>query len=131
MDKQNRDAVLLYRNAQAIIALWNLSSKKSNPAAIVPTQKYVGSKFSHLTFFRRITLFKSSSQFTSGMMIISILILNNIKPSVFGFSLKKKSSFYKSYWQKGAKIKKPVHDLENENELLKKFITLKKITYYN
>ena len=87
--------------------------------------------FSHLTFFRRIKLFKSSTQFTSGMMIISILILNNIKPSIFGFSLKKKSSFYKSYWQKGAEIKKPVHDLELENKLLKKFITLKKITYYN
>ena len=64
------------------------------------------------------------------MTVLSMLILKKLKPSVFGFSLNKKSSFYKSYWQKGGEIKNPVHDLNLENEILNNFIKERKIDYY-
>ena len=51
------------------------------------------------------------------MIILSMLINKGIKPSIFGFSLNKDSSFYSSYWQKGGEIKNPVHDLNLENKI--------------
>ncbi len=85
---------------------------------------------SHLNFFKRFQIYRQNKQFTSGMIVLSMLILKKLKPSVFGFSLNKKSSFYKSYWQKGGEIKNPVHDLNLENEILNNFIKERKIDYY-
>ena len=86
---------------------------------------------SYLNFFERLKIYKEKSQFTSGMIILSMLINKGIKPSIFGFSLNKDSSFYSSYWQKGGEIKNPVHDLNLENKILEELIKRQKINYYN
>tara|TARA_B100000767_G_C19754715_1_gene532412 strand:+ start:1630 stop:2349 length:720 start_codon:yes stop_codon:yes gene_type:complete len=95
-------------------------------------EKYLKFKItSHLNISKRIKIYKLNKIFTSGMITLATLVLNNFKPSVFGFSLNKRSSFYTSYWQKGGEIKKPVHELNIENELLEMFIKKKKIKYFD
>ena len=85
----------------------------------------------YLNIFERLKIYKQNTQFTSGMIILSMLIDKGLKPSVFGFSLQKDSNFYTSYWQTGGEIKNPVHNLNLENQILRELIRSKKINFYH
>ena len=84
-----------------------------------------------MNIFERLKIYKQNTQFTSGMIILSMLIDKGLKPSVFGFSLQKDSNFYTNYWQTGGEIKNPVHNLNLENQILRELIRSKKINFYD
>lgn len=85
---------------------------------------------SNFNIFKKYIYYKKKEQFTSGMLIISLLLLKNYTPSIFGFSLEKLSDNYSNYWGGRGIIKNPVHDLQLENTILKNWINKKKVIYY-
>ncbi len=84
---------------------------------------------SNFNLIKKITYLKKKKQFTSGMIIICLLMLKKVDLSLFGFSTNKTNKFYTSYWQNGGFIENPVHDLNFENKLINTFIK-KKIRYF-
>ena len=85
---------------------------------------------SSFNLIKKISYLKKEKQFTSGMIIICLLLLKKIDFSLFGFSTNKTDKLYTSYWQNGGFIENPVHNLNFENKLMNTFIKKKKIRYF-
>jgi hypothetical protein len=85
---------------------------------------------SSFNLIKKISYLKKEKQFTSGMIIICLLLLKKINFSLFGFSTNKTDKLYTSYWQNGGFIENPVHNLNFENKLINIFIKKKKIKYF-
>lgn len=85
---------------------------------------------SNFNLIKKISYLKKEKQFTSGMIVICLLMLKKVDFSLFGFSKNKTDKLYTSYWQNGGFIENPVHNLIFENKLIDKFIKKKKFKFF-
>jgi hypothetical protein len=85
---------------------------------------------SNFNLIKKISYLKKEKQFTSGMIVICLLMLKKVDFSLFGFSTNKTDKLYTSYWQNGGFIENPVHNLIFENKLIDIFIKKKKFKFF-